>query len=155
LTIVVLSNLQGTNPEHFIDEMAGYYIPEMKAANGFGLAPSVKKLRVALLKQGFDKAVKIARDLKKTDATFQLTEDQLNAWGYLLISQGKKQEGLKILQLNVNLFPASWNVYDSVAEVYVLNGNRSLAIKNYKYSLELNQDNKNAANQLATFVKSK
>jgi CubicO group peptidase (beta-lactamase class C family) len=155
LTIIVLSNLQGTNPEHFIDEMAGFYIPDMKASNGFGLAPSVKKLRLALLKQGFSKAVRVASDLKKIDPEFMLTEQQLNSWGYSLISQGKKQEGLNILQLNVTLNPTSWNVYDSVAEAYELNGYRNLATKNYKRSLEINPDNKNAVEQLAIFVKSK
>jgi CubicO group peptidase (beta-lactamase class C family) len=155
LTIIVLSNLQGTNPEHFIDEMAGYYIPDMKAANGFGLAPSVKKLRNALLKQGFGNAASVVRELKKEDGSFLLTEDQLNGWGYLLITQGKKQEGLKILQLNVTLYPGSANVYDSVAEGFEINGNRNLAIKNYKRSLELNPANKNAVDQLAIFAKGK
>lgn len=153
LSIIVLSNLQGTNPEQFIDEMAGFYIPDMKAANGFGLPAAIKKLRQALLKQGFDNALKIARDLKKKDASFILTENQLNGWGYLLISQGQKKEGLNILQLNADLFPASFNVYDSVAEAYELNGNRALATKNYKKSLELNPDNKNAADKLAFFAK--
>lgn len=155
LTIIVLSNLQGTNPEHFIDEMAGYYIPDMKAANGFGLDPSIKRLRQVLLKQGFDKALKAVNDLKKADSGFSLTEDQLNSWGYLLISQGKKQEALNILQLNVTLYPASANVYDSVAEAYELNGKRELAIKNYKHSLKLNPDNKNAAAQLSVFAKTR
>ena len=153
LSIIVLSNLQGTNPEQFIDEIAGFYIPDMKAANGFGLPPSVKKLRSVLLKQGFDKAIKVAHDLKKKDPTFQLTENQLNGWGYFLIWQGKKKEGLDILKLNVSLYPTSANVYDSVADAYETNGDRASAIKNYKRSLELNPNNKNAADQLANFAK--
>nr|WP_199078521.1 serine hydrolase domain-containing protein [Pedobacter sp. ASV19] len=36
LSIVVLTNLLQGNPDQFIDEIAGYYIPEMKEANRLG-----------------------------------------------------------------------------------------------------------------------
>jgi CubicO group peptidase (beta-lactamase class C family) len=51
LSIVVLTNLMGANPDQFSDEIAGYYIPEMHEANGFGLSTNLKKLRLELLKQ--------------------------------------------------------------------------------------------------------
>ncbi|HWW38095.1 serine hydrolase domain-containing protein [Pedobacter sp.] len=35
LSIIVLTNLLQGNPDQFIDEVAGYYIPEMKEANGW------------------------------------------------------------------------------------------------------------------------
>ena len=38
LAIVVLTNLAGANPEEFIDDAAGYYIPNLRASNGGGLA---------------------------------------------------------------------------------------------------------------------
>jgi len=40
------------------------------------------------------------------------------------------------------------NAYDSLAEAYMLSGNKELAIKNYEKSLELNPQNTNAAEQL-------
>jgi len=61
---------------------------------------------------------------------------------------GKPKEALEIFKLNVFLYPNSANVYDSLAEAYSLNGNRELAIKNYKRSLELDPKNTNAAQQL-------
>jgi len=61
-------------------------------------------------------------------------------------------QGITIRQLlthvNVFLYPNSANVYDSVAEAYAVNGNRELAIKNYKRSLELDPKNTNAVEQL-------
>ena len=39
-------------------------------------------------------------------------------------------------------------MYDSVAEAYKANGNRELAIKNYKRSLELDPSNTNAVQHL-------
>ncbi|MDR6132345.1 serine hydrolase domain-containing protein [Chryseobacterium sp. SORGH_AS_1175] len=53
LSIIVLTNLQGSNPEWFIDEIAGFYIPDMKTKNGFGLSKNLKFLRQELLKSGF------------------------------------------------------------------------------------------------------
>jgi Flp pilus assembly protein TadD len=39
---------------------------------------------------------------------------------------------------NVELHPASWNVYDSLGEAYMKNGDKELAVKNYQKSIELN-----------------
>jgi tetratricopeptide (TPR) repeat protein len=50
--------------------------------------------------------------------------------------------------LNVELYPASWNVYDSLADGYLANGDKELAIANYKKSLEMNPKNTNAAEAL-------
>ena len=148
LIIAVLTNLVGANPETFIDEVAGYFIPDMKAVNGFGLPPSIKVLRNELIEKGFENAIKVAKQLMKSDANFKLNENDLNAWGYTLIGQQKKKEGLEILKLTVALFPESWNAYDSVAEAYAATGDVKLAIKNYKQSLALNPQNTNAVEKL-------
>jgi CubicO group peptidase (beta-lactamase class C family) len=148
LSIVVFTNLMGGNPDQFIDEIAGYYIPEMHEANGFGLAPNLKKLRAELLKKGFDKAVAIAADLKKQDTAFRLEENSINAWGYQLLNQKKIAEALNIFKLNTILYPGSANTYDSYAEVLEIAGNKQDALINYKKSIQLNPNNKNAAEQI-------
>ncbi len=148
LSIVVLTNLMGGNPDQFIDEIAGYYIPEMHQVNGFGLSPSLKKLRAGLLKQGFDQASILAANLKKQDATFELKENDLNAWGYQLLNQKKPAEALSIFKLNTTLYPGSANTYDSYAEVLELMDNKKDALINYKKSVQLNPGNKNAADRI-------
>jgi cytochrome c-type biogenesis protein CcmH/NrfG len=50
--------------------------------------------------------------------------------------------------LNVIQFPESFNVYDSLGEGYMADGNNKLAIKFYKKSLKLNPDNENAKQML-------
>lgn len=145
LSIVVLTNLMGANPEQFIDEIAGYYIPEMHKLNGFGLPETIKKLRAELLKQGFDKAPAIADGLKRKDSSFRLDENELNEWGYQLLSEKQLPEALSIFSLNVKLFPESANTYDSLAEILELTGDPANALLNYKKSLALNPDNKSAA----------
>jgi CubicO group peptidase (beta-lactamase class C family) len=148
LSIVVLTNLMGGNPDQFIDEIAGYYIPEMHEANGFGLSPDLKKLRAGLLKQGFDHAASVAAGLKKQYAAFKLEENALNAWGYQLLNQKKPVEALSIFKLNTTLYPNSANTYDSYAEVLELMDNKKDALINYKKSFQLNPENKNAAERI-------
>jgi CubicO group peptidase (beta-lactamase class C family) len=148
LSIVVLSNLMGSNPEQFIDEIAGFYIPEMHEANGFGLPPAIQKLRVELLKQGFNNTASAVTNLKKQDPSFTLDEDDLNGWGYRLLNQKKVAEALSIFKLNVALYPQSANTYDSYGEVLEMMGDNKNALLNYKKSLALNPKNKNAADRI-------
>lgn len=148
LAVVILTNLMGANPDTFTDETAAYYIPDMHEANGFGLNPAVKKLRTELMKQGFDKAEKVAVNLKKTDARFQLDETDVNAWAYQLLAGGKINDALPVFKLNTSLYPKSGNAYDSLAEVQELKGDHINALKNYKRSLELDPENQNATKQI-------
>lgn len=144
LSIIVLTNLQGSNPEWFIDEIAGYYFPDMKIANGFGFSKNLKLLRQELFKNNFQNSFKIYSNIKRSNKEFDLSEDEVNSWGYQLIEQNMNKEALQIFQLNILLFPKSANVYDSYAETLELLGNRKEAIKNYSRSLELNPKNDNA-----------
>lgn len=68
-------------------------------------------------------------------------EGRLNSLGYYLLRQKRLPEAIAIFKLNVEFFPKSWNVYDSLGEAYMANGDKDLAITNYKKSLELNPKN--------------
>lgn len=59
-----------------------------------------------------------------------------------------KDDAIEIFKLNVEAYPEASNPYDSLGEGYMLNGDKELAIKNYKKSLELNPDNTNAVEML-------
>jgi Tfp pilus assembly protein PilF len=50
--------------------------------------------------------------------------------------------------LNVEEFPESWNVYDSLAEAYLKIGDKQKAKENYKKSVELNPENTNGIQML-------
>lgn len=73
-----------------------------------------------------------------------ISEDSINSTGYQLLSAKKLPEAIRIFQLNVELHPQSSNVYDSLGEAYMDNGDKELAIQNYKKSLELGPKNNNA-----------
>jgi glyoxylase-like metal-dependent hydrolase (beta-lactamase superfamily II) len=64
------------------------------------------------------------------------------------LNRNKIQEAIETCTLMVNLFPASWNAYDRLADAYLRAGNKELAIENYERSLRLNPDNSDTVEQL-------
>ncbi|MBA3257342.1 MAG: serine hydrolase [Pyrinomonadaceae bacterium] len=84
---------------------------------------------------------------EKPDANV-IAEARLNTLGYTLMRQNKLPEAIAIFKVNVELYPNSWNVYDSLGEAYMANGDKELAITNYKKSLELNPKNSGGVQML-------
>jgi MFS family permease len=76
------------------------------------------------------------------------TEGQMNALGYEYLYSGKTEEAIALFKLNVEAYPEAYNVYDSLGEGYMENGQYELSIINYKKSLELNAGNSNAREKL-------
>lgn len=92
-----------------------------------------------------DDAIKLYKELKKTQHDeYNFKESQLNTLGYQLLQGKRIKDAIEIFKLNIKEYPNSYNVYDSMGEAYAMDGNNELAIKNYKKSLELNPQNKNA-----------
>jgi len=79
---------------------------------------------------------------------FKSLEMRINRMGYSFLREERVDDAVKIFTLNVELFPLSSNVYDSLGEAYMERGDNVLAIENYEKSLELNPDNKNAVEML-------
>ncbi|WP_160713263.1 serine hydrolase [Chitinophaga solisilvae] len=144
LAIVVLTNLAGSYPEDFIDELAGFYNPAIAAAD------PVTALRMQLRQRGYEHAWEVYQELKKANAGFQPSETDLNDWAYRVQSRGKKKEALEIFRLNMLLFPDSWNVYDSYGEALLQNNRKEEAIKMYQKSILLNPQNNNGKRVLET-----
>lgn len=94
------------------------------------------------------------RELKagKTAAEYDFAEDQLNRLGYQLLQQKKVADAIEIFKLNVEIYPQSSNVYDSLGEAYMVNGDKDLSIANYKKSLELDPNNANAKVKLGSLT---
>jgi tetratricopeptide (TPR) repeat protein len=82
------------------------------------------------------------------DSKPSIGEVPMNVIGYQLIGIKKLDDAIEVLKKNTVDFPESWNTWDSLAEAYMDNGNKELAIKYYKKSLELNPKNTGAVEQL-------
>jgi len=77
-----------------------------------------------------------------------LEESDINGTGYHLMNEGNVPEAIEVFKFNVEVFPQSANVYDSLGEAYMKDGDRQKAITNYRKSLELNPENDNAVKML-------
>jgi tetratricopeptide (TPR) repeat protein len=67
-------------------------------------------------------------------------EYELNSLGFLLLRQDRKEEALKILQINASLYPESANVISSLGEACHQTGDDKNAVLYLERSLELNKD---------------
>lgn len=61
-------------------------------------------------------------------------ERDFNTLGYRYLNRGLHIEAIAIFKFNVENYPNSWNVYDSLAEGYMNDGQNELAIKFYEKS---------------------
>ena len=96
-----------------------------------------------------DEAVAAYRRIKKEQPdNVSVSEQRLNTLGYELLRAKKLRESAAVFALNAELYPQSFNVYDSLGDAYAESGDKELAIKNYRRSLELNPKNDNAVRML-------
>jgi D-alanyl-D-alanine-carboxypeptidase/D-alanyl-D-alanine-endopeptidase len=87
---------------------------------------------------------------KENGAYYDIDENEINTLGYRYMNERKDLEAAKaIFKINIQEFPASFNVYDSYGEALMNDGNKKDAITNYKKSMELNPDNMNGMDMLA------
>ena len=110
----------------------------------------IKTFARAVVREGMDTAMKQYKSLKndRMDGSPPLEERSVNSLGYQLMRMQKLDEAIAVFKLNVQDYPGSWNVYDSLAEAYMKNGDDELAIEYYGKSLELNPDNDNGRQML-------
>jgi CubicO group peptidase (beta-lactamase class C family) len=96
-------------------------------------------------------AIREYRTLKTspTAAEYNFDEMELNRLGYELLQGKKVTEAIEIFKLNVEAYPQSANVYDSLGEAYMIHGDKELSIAAYKKSLELDPKNMNATAKIA------
>jgi len=129
---VVREAIGGGQPAFRWIKYDSYDSPAMqfaKAAREQGTAAAIAEFRWALLRG-------------------DISEKSINGTGFQLLAAKKMPEAIRLFQLNVELHPESSNVYDSLGEAYMDNGDKALAIQNYQKSLELDPKNKNATDTL-------
>jgi tetratricopeptide (TPR) repeat protein len=97
-----------------------------------------------------DERIALFYELKKIDkeAYNFKDEDGLTMYGYSFLWENKLAEALAIFKLIVTEFPNSSNAYDSLAEAYLKNNNKELALNNYEKAFALNPENFNAEDQI-------
>ncbi|HVF50848.1 MAG TPA: alpha/beta hydrolase-fold protein [Pyrinomonadaceae bacterium] len=69
-------------------------------------------------------------------------EGLVNRIGYQLVAAGKLEDAIVVFKSNVERYPASANVYDSLGEAYETQGRLDLARPNYEKAYALGKDAK-------------
>ncbi|MDQ2936278.1 MAG: alpha/beta fold hydrolase [Acidobacteriota bacterium] len=111
--------------------------------------PSVQNaLERAIKQEGVDGAIAAYRRMKARYPPEFFRENVLNTLGYGQLGAKHFPEAIALFKLNVEMYPKGFNTYDSLAEGYMVQGNRALAIKNYRKSLALNPRNTGARDML-------
>jgi glyoxylase-like metal-dependent hydrolase (beta-lactamase superfamily II) len=83
---------------------------------------------------------------KSTDVYFD--EVELNVLGYRYLGEGRVDDAIAVFEINVEHFPDSWNVYDSLGEAYAATGDIARAVELYSRSVEINPNNTNGTQAL-------
>lgn len=111
------------------------FIVELMDAKATSLA---EMLSQTLNERGIDAVIPRYRELKNQGlANIYTSESDMNGWGYRLMRNGQVKEAIEVFKLNVEMYPRSANVYDSLAEAYLASGNKQGAIDNYSKALEI------------------
>ena len=72
----------------------------------------------------------------KKSISMNENETNRNIYGYVLLAAGKNDEALKIFKENLDKYPDSWNVKDSLGEAYKTLGDNKNAKKYYQAALK-------------------
>lgn len=109
-----------------------------------------RKLLKEILTKGAEIALRDYVERRKGRVAGEaITERQMNSLGYELLNGFKRvKDAIDVFKLNVQDYPESFNVYDSLGEAYAVDGDKELAIKNYERSIELNPMNTNGIEAL-------
>lgn len=99
--------------------------------------------------KGSSTTLELYEELKRANSpTQKVDESTLNGLGYMLLAAGQTSGAITIFQRNVQEYPQSGNVYDSLGEAYMKAGQKDLAIQNCEKSLQLNPKNQHAVEML-------
>jgi CubicO group peptidase (beta-lactamase class C family) len=117
--------------------------------NGQPFEPPKRSIAETLYKIVLEKDVASAiteyRKLKAAEsAVFDFSETELQWLGYQFVGIKRPKDAIAIFKLNVEMFPDSTNAYDTLGEAYLSEGNKDLALANYKKAIELDPQNANA-----------
>jgi hypothetical protein len=124
------------------------WLPTLRAALP-GEQSITETLSATIATRGIDEAIDQFHEFQRSNAGVKgVDEKELNALGYELLRAKEIKPAIRIFQLNAETFPDSGNVYDSLGEAYLADGDRARALTNYGESLKRDPQNANAAHVL-------
>ena len=122
-----------------LDSLAQSHAPVQTALAGF-----IETLQ----NEGAVAAMEVYRASPQRAVIAKPVENVINSYGYRVMGEGRVKEAIEIFRLNTVEFPREFNTWDSLAEAYMTNGQKDLAIKYYRKVLELRPGDENATRML-------
>jgi dienelactone hydrolase len=107
--------------------------------NGAALSPAnLETLRVVDQPGGTSRVAKMLVDSRARDSNAPIfSEFLVNLLGYEHIQLGDIKGAVEIFKLNLTAYPDSPNVYDSLSDAYLADGQRDMALQSAKKALDL------------------
>jgi tetratricopeptide (TPR) repeat protein len=103
------------------------------------------RVKAVLQSQGAHAAFAEFKKLStSTNSGVYFGEWEVNEVGYIFLNHNMPEEAITVFDFNSQRHPHSSNAHDSLGEAYLKAGKKDLAIKQYRWSLELNPSNANA-----------
>ncbi len=113
-------------------------IPVITLLEGLKYVYSDFQLNMETAMQGINAILKHYALLEsKYDYKTDIPENTLNIIGYRLMQNGHNDKAIEVFKYNVELYPNSANVYDSLAEALENSGKTKEAAKNYKIAVKI------------------
>ncbi|MCF0064305.1 carcinine hydrolase/isopenicillin-N N-acyltransferase family protein [Dyadobacter chenwenxiniae] len=101
-----------------------------------------EKLEPIAAKQGAKKAVATYHRLKNAEpGGYDFGENELDELGFALLDSGKLDQAVEIFALNQSTYPESDRALSSLAQAYLVLGNREMAGQLFKRALSINPSN--------------
>jgi tetratricopeptide (TPR) repeat protein len=135
---------------------AGRWLPRTEIAKALdSLANSYRPVQTeltafmqALEARGAAAAMDVYRQSPQRQQIAKAVENVINSYGYRVLGERRTKDAIAIFLLNTEAFPGEYNTWDSLAEAYLADGQRDLAIKYYRKVLELRPGDENATRML-------
>jgi CubicO group peptidase (beta-lactamase class C family) len=136
----------------------------VQAAIGGGEEPAISYLNYdqhdsagtrffrAVLERGGEEGSRLFPEFRKAYPE-EFNESTVNRVGYQLMSVRRFKEAIAVLKLNMEAYPESANVYDSLAEAYLNSGDKDLAAAYYKKALQAIPGDKTTEKDLLERIK--
>ncbi len=100
---------------------------------------AVKLFKQTQNQQGVQAAVAKLQSLSRSGSGgYAMREADLNRLGYELLQSRETEAAIAVFQVNVNLYPRSFNAYDSLGDAYVAKGDKVQAKSSFEKALQLN-----------------
>lgn len=121
-----------------------------------GMQLGARDLMRVIEEKGIDEGIQKFYEMKEKKRTFNqydFPEWMMRSLGLNYLLKNQIEKAIGIFKLNTQLYPESWQVYFDLAEAYMKNGDKKLAVQNYQKALDLKPDERKIVKTLEKLKK--